>query len=140
MKTEEKIIETIIEFSRFFREIMMNSCKSHSLTMLQIHVLHMMKDKQEVKMKDIADKLMIATPTASSLVDKLSDQKLINRKADKDDRRNVLISLTAKGEDFLKLGLKVRNETMHKLINNLSITEKESFLNILNKLKSSYEK
>jgi DNA-binding MarR family transcriptional regulator len=140
MKTEEKIIETIIEFSRFFREIMMNSCKSHSLTMLQIHVLHMMKDKQEVKMKDIADKLMIAMPTASGLVDKLSDQKLINRKADKDDRRNVLISLTAKGEDFLKLGLKVRNETMHKLISNLSTTEKENFLNILIKLKLSYEK
>lgn len=140
MKIDQKIIETIFEFSRIFREIMMNSCKSHSLTMLQLHVLLMMKKGQDIKVKDIADKLMIAMPTATNLLDKLVEQELVIRKIDTNDRRNVLLSLTEKGKDFLIKGVKIRNEMMYKLLDNLSNEEKNNFFNILNKLKSTYEK
>lgn len=140
MKIDQKIIETIFEFSRIFREIMMNSCKSHSLTMLQLHVLLMMKKGQDIKVKDIADKLMIAMPTATNLLDKLVEQELVIRKIDTNDRRNVLLSSTEKGKDFLIKGVKIRNEMMYKLLDNLSNEEKNNFFNILNKLKSTYEK
>lgn len=140
MKTEEKIIETVFEFSRMFREIMMRSCKINCLTTIQLHVLIMIKDSQEVKVKDIAERLMVTMPTTTTIIDKLVKQKLVARKVDKNDRRNVLICSTSKGKKLLEKGLIVRNEMMHKLLSNLTVLEKDSFLKILNKLKTPYEK
>lgn len=140
MKTEEQIIESIFDFSRMFREIMMNSCKTHSLTMLQLHVLLIMKNGKDLKVKDVADHLMIAMPTATNLLDKLVEQELVTRKVDENDRRNVLLSLTDKGRELLIKGKKMRNDVMNKVLSHLNDEEKISLLNILNKLQSNYEK
>jgi DNA-binding MarR family transcriptional regulator len=140
MKTEEKIVESIFNLSRTIREHMMSSCKTYHFTLVQLHVLLMLKKEKHIKMTDVANSLKIALPTATSILDKLVSADLVSRKADENDRRNVILSLTEKGKDMLEKGMKARKEMMKKMLSNLSEDEKSTILNAMTKLINNYEK
>ena len=54
------------------------------------------------RMSDLADDLRIARRSATSVVDDLEAEQLVQRSADPEDRRGVLVSITPKGSDLLE--------------------------------------
>ena len=71
------------------------------VTMAQLRVLMVLSVTGETRMSDLAPKLNISLSTLSSLVDRLVEADLAQRRADERDRRNVLVSLTERGLDAL---------------------------------------
>ncbi|HEX8974591.1 MAG TPA: MarR family transcriptional regulator [Patescibacteria group bacterium] len=85
-------------------------------------------------MKDIADFLGIAPPSATSLVNTLTKTGLVKREQDMHDRRIVRITVTKKGEQRLAGGKKHVEEKMRKRLEKLSLNEQKELIKILEKI------
>src|SRR5688572_2500187 len=67
------------------------------VTMAQMRVLMLLDGVGESRMSDLAPKLGISPSTLSSLVERLVEADLAQRRDDARDRRSVLVSLTPGG-------------------------------------------
>jgi DNA-binding MarR family transcriptional regulator len=89
------------------------------LSMAQMKVLMLLSSTGETRMSDLSPRLGISLSTLSSLVDRLVDSDLAQRREDQRDRRNVLVSLTAAGtellDSFQELGVRHLRELLSQL-------------------------
>ena len=87
--------------------------------MAQMRVLMLLSAVAEVRMSELAASLHVSLSTASGLVDRLVDSHLVARHTDESDRRQVIVSLTTDGADFLdhfqELGLSHLRELLAPL-------------------------
>jgi DNA-binding MarR family transcriptional regulator len=67
------------------------------LTLAQWRVLQLLWDGASHAMGEVADRAMLPPPTLTKTVDQLVAANLLDRRADLNDRRRVLIRLTARG-------------------------------------------
>ena len=102
MKTDSTIelVEMIFKVSRLMKEEMSFTNNLIHLSILQIQTLIFLKQNKDkkVSMSDIAENFRIELPSATSLLNKLYDLKLVERNVDANDRRLVLITLTGEGK------------------------------------------
>ena len=80
--------------------------------------------------KDIRKKLAIPGSSTTFTIDSLEKKKLIKRQRSKTDRREWLISLTAKGERLYSQVIEAENSAISSNLENLSESDKESFLKL----------
>lgn len=138
------IVELMFKIPRLLKENMNFDSKTSHLTVLQLQTLVFLKKKGKSQMKEISDQFSITMPTATSLLDKLIDMKLVEREEDKNDRRIVIISLTESGKKILQEAIKNRNIKMSKLLSYLNFSDKKELLrimgNLVKKLEEDHEK
>lgn len=133
--TTEKIIALIFNLGRSIRKQIQNENeRAGELSVLQIEALRFVRGEKDVLMKDLAKHLFIAPPSATSIVDDLIRAKFVVRSEAGNDRRNISISLTAKGKKILQNCLQKKMEKVGKKIDLLSTAEKKTFLRLLEKL------
>jgi DNA-binding MarR family transcriptional regulator len=106
----------------------------YHLTIGQIEILHFIKSKKQILMKDVSDFLGITPPSATSLINNLVLNDMLERSYDRSDRRIVLLSLTKKGSEIFEKAHKERMKIFEKIMSSLSPEEKSSLLNILKKI------
>lgn len=139
-----ELIETMFALSRSMKERMSYSNEFANLSMLQIQVLISIKKKGSEQMTDIAQMFNIELPSATSLINKLTTLKLVERKSDEADRRLVKIVLTRKGGNMLEKIMKDRSKNIKKMLSLLSESDKKDLLRIsktiLKQMNTTYEK
>jgi len=86
------------------------TCNLTHLSVLQIQTLFYLKQNQKTSMSDIAQYFRIELPSATSLINKLSDQKLVKRYDDLQDRRLVMLTLTSEGKTLLEQAMAQRQK------------------------------
>jgi DNA-binding MarR family transcriptional regulator len=91
-------------------------------------------EQEKPLMKDIAEFLGVAPPSATSLVNTLIKSELVYREADKTDRRNVRILITKRGNTFLEGHKKLMAEKTRANLNKLTATEQHQLEKILTKI------
>ncbi|MCL5438757.1 MAG: MarR family transcriptional regulator [Patescibacteria group bacterium] len=135
-----KLIEVVFKISRLARGSMnFNSTSSH-LTFLQLQTLSFLKKKGRSQMGEIADEFSITMPTATTLLDKLADMKLVSREEDLRDRRMVIISLTPFGIKLFREAMKTRDEKIEKMLTYINSSDKKQLLRIMKHLVKVLEK
>lgn len=72
--------------------------EEEGLTLGQWRVLQLLSDGTSHGMSDAAEYAMLSAPSLTRIVDELVSAKLIDRRADLQDRRRVLLRLTARGK------------------------------------------
>ncbi len=82
-----------------------------------IYLLQLLRNHTPQRMGEIADEMGIPISTATRVVDRLEEKKLLSRKKDPRDKRNILVTLEQKGKDVVT---KVENQTFKILSKNLS--------------------
>lgn len=82
----------------------------------------------------MADKLEIKPSSISTMIDRLVQNDIVSREYGIDDRRNVLVSLTAKGREMLKHDIQISKEVVLRYLNRLEPEELESLTAIFEKL------
>ncbi|MBP7736061.1 MAG: MarR family transcriptional regulator [Spirochaetes bacterium] len=82
-----------------------------------IYLLQLLMNHTPQRMGEIADEMGIPISTATRVVDRLEEKKLLSRKKDPRDKRNILVTLEQKGKDVVT---KVENQTYQILSKNLS--------------------
>ncbi|OIP23284.1 hypothetical protein COX95_01680 [bacterium CG_4_10_14_0_2_um_filter_33_32] len=85
-------------------------------------------------MKELAEELNIAFPTTTILTGRLVKGGYVTRKADKNDRRIIRLSLTNKGTRTFKKVMKSKMNKVKLIFNKMSEKDKKSLCRILSNL------
>jgi DNA-binding MarR family transcriptional regulator len=100
----------------------------------QYPILLTLLKEDELPMSEIGKHLCISKPHMTALIDKLIEEKKVERLPDKEDRRVIKIGITKKGKDYLAECKKAAREIIKKNIKNLNdkdlLTLHESIENI----------
>lgn len=131
-----ELVEIMFKISRQMKQEMSFTNNLTHLSILQIQTLIFLSQNKNISMGDIAEYFRIELPSATTLLNKLNDQKLVKRHDDIDDRRLVRISLTEKGKTLLKKAMTQRRKKVEKILSYLSEKEKIELLSILKTLNS----
>lgn len=130
---DKKISEMIFDVYRMMKKHFELS-SGINLTLIQLHGLLFIKENKNCQLSDLARAFSITLPTANSLVEKLINLKLVQKKQDKKDNRSIRLSLTKQGRHLIKKIVKQQKKCFSRLINKLNPKEKERLLSILKKL------
>ena len=94
--------------------------KSTGLSMPQFSILMQLHYKGPCGMSEISERFDITAAAASQLVEKLVQAGYLERTEDPSDRRAKLLTLSAKGSQFVQQGLEGRYRWMDDLAATLS--------------------
>jgi len=132
--TKIELVEMMFKVSRLIKEEMSYANDIVHLSILQIQTLIYIDKNKRVSMSDIAGQFHIELSSATSLINKLYDQKLVERYQDNEDRRLVRISLTIAGKALLKEAMQQRRKKLERTLSYLSDKEREDLFSILGTL------
>ena len=90
------------------------------LTPVQVDTLEMLASRDEWRVREIADGLGVDRSTASRTLNPLVDLGLATRHTDPDDRRNVVVAVTATGRRTATAIKKRRHELMRAVLSELA--------------------
>lgn len=106
------------------------------ISMLRLHTLRYVAEKGKPSMREIADHLHVAPPSATSHINTLVKNGMLARVVDPEDRRRVRLEVTAKGRANIEAGFKFMAAQMAKTLSRLNQRERAIFARILRKLSS----
>jgi len=109
----EKILNSITEdlvtipplLFRSMRSKMLKNALAASkfhLTPLLLEIMKLLDEKGTLQVTEIGNKLHIARPQTTRMIDKLIDLGMVERQSGTVDRRTINIALSAKGKNSLK--------------------------------------
>jgi DNA-binding MarR family transcriptional regulator len=103
------------------------------LTLVQAQVLRVLR-RGPMQTGQLASELQISAPAITQLTDRLVRKGLIERQSAADDRRCVLIALSAKGKRLVDQFRKRRAELFNSALSDLSEAEQAQVLEVLGKV------
>ncbi len=108
--------------------------KDSGLSPAQIHTVEIIGHNQDMRMKELAERLGVTTGTLTVSVDKLEKLGLVERKPHETDRRSWLIVLTDAGKSIYEQHHKFHQQFTNEISRDLTfeqITTLTEYLNIL---------
>jgi DNA-binding MarR family transcriptional regulator len=135
-----ELVEMIFKATRLMKNEMSFTNNLTHLSILQIQTLVFLKQNKKSSMSDIAENFHIELPSATSLVNKLCEQKLAERHTDPTDRRLVIIILTKDGKILLEQAMSQRRKKLEKVLSYLTEKEKADLASIFKTLSDRLQK
>jgi DNA-binding MarR family transcriptional regulator len=132
----QKLMINQLFTGKWVSEIIMRHLKPFDLTSQQYNVLRILRGQHPaaISVNAISERMIDKMSNVSRLVDKLKNKKLVQRKINQNDRRQVDIEITEKG---LKLLDKIdsQEDKMKEAFSNLTEAEARQLNNLLDKLR-----
>ncbi|MBF4354294.1 MarR family winged helix-turn-helix transcriptional regulator, partial [Vibrio anguillarum] len=107
-------------------------------SLAQIHTIEVLGIHGALRMKELAQKLGITTGTLTVQIEKLVNAKLIERGAHPDDRRSIVVTLTAEGQKIHRQHNQLHVELVKDLTRYLDANEETVLLNSLLKMNQEF--
>lgn len=107
---------------------------SAELTLPQYHLLEALRDTPELPVGELADRAGVAPPTATRMLDCLARDGFVERRHSETDRRSVLVSLTARGEQAVEQAHSVIEAWRRDIFERLDPSEREPAAQLLARL------
>jgi len=86
----------------------------YGISIPQLFVLTCLYDENGITLKEIGNRTLIDSSSMTVLVDKLENDKLVERQLDPEDRRAIRVYITDKGkaiaEELVKIGIRFNSE------------------------------
>ncbi len=76
--------------------------QAHRLTMTQFFALNLLEGPERLRLTDLARHLELSHPAATNLVDALEGRRLVTRRREGKDRREIRVYLTPAGRTLLR--------------------------------------
>jgi DNA-binding MarR family transcriptional regulator len=133
----EKIITATFEMGRAMRQRMTAHGRAGDhVNFLQIHALFIIDGHNGMTMKEFAGALMITSPSATSLVNRLVKLQWVVRSTDPSNRKQVHINVTAVGRKVMREAMKKKSKEMRQVFALLSAKDQKELARILTTLHS----
>ncbi len=100
--TREEIDEVLYESMSAIFQFDRLKVSLFNMTYQDSYLLYFIRKHGPARMSEIAEEMNIHISTASRAIDKLEKRRLVVRKKDKADRRNILVSLAPAGAMLMK--------------------------------------
>lgn len=117
-----EVMETVPLVMRFIRTEM-RSRRAPSLSVPQFRVLTFLSRRPGAPLSGVAEHLGVARSTASAIIDRLVRRKLVSRTAHPQERRSVVLTLTAAGAQHLQHAREAACADMAKVLDGLSAAD-----------------
>jgi DNA-binding MarR family transcriptional regulator len=93
--------------------------RKSELSFTTVHILSMLDRHGEMAMSRLADMLDVSLSNASGVIDRLEDRHLVERVRVPDDRRVVLVRITADGQAALARAEVFKDDLLAKILGRL---------------------
>ena len=130
----ERLSHIILEMQRCFVLRLCKQLAPGNVSFPQFFLLAYLDRKEVLTMSEIAKKMGHTTAAASGLVARLENLRYVVRSAARDDRRKVMVCITAKGSALVR---RIREEmvgNLMKILNHLTPDEQRAWLHIYGKI------
>jgi DNA-binding MarR family transcriptional regulator len=136
--TPDKLAEILDGFGEAMSRLMVDQLQKHlselDLTLPQVQVLRILHREGTVPAGKLAQCLRISAPATTQLTDRLMRKGLIERTPSEDDRRAVLVALSANGRSLVDKFRERRNAIFGQALSELSETEQAQVVSSLQKV------
>ena len=114
-----------------FQKELLNRLKDTGLTIGQPKVLDYLKDHDGAGQKDIARGCHIEPGTLTTILNRMEDAGLVERRMLNGNRRSLYVFLTEKGKEQLKLVTEAFSWMEKEAFRGISETERELFMDLM---------
>jgi len=121
------------KMSRITRERLIR----YGLTPTQFFLLTALYEEDGIPISALAQKVALDRATLTGLLDRLERNGLTERRADHEDRRAIMVHLTAKTEGLREELTELYHDNNGMFLSLLSQEEKEVFERVVNKLETA---
>ena len=108
--------------------------RQRDVTQRQVLMLTMLHTGGPCRMSAIAQRLQVRLPTATGIVNRLAAGGYVRRLGSAHDRRQVVITLTAKGQAFIGQFQEAVRRRWDEVLRSLEPREREAFYHVVTKL------
>jgi len=105
-----------------------------NITPVQFYVLSALWDKDKIKFKDLAHRLDMDGSTLTGILDRLEKRGFIERKQDPEDRRSVLVYLTAESKEIRPEMIEIAQNLDHDFRDKVPEEDFQLLLKVLDQL------
>lgn len=138
MSNIEKLNQQLTEFYDKMSSWEQSVVRDTGYSLAQIHTIEVLGIHGAMRMKELAQKLGITTGTLTVQIEKLVNAKLIERGAHPDDRRSIVVTLTAEGQKIHRQHNQLHVELVKDLTRYLDANEETVLLNSLLKMNQEF--
>ncbi|ASW83298.1 MULTISPECIES: MarR family winged helix-turn-helix transcriptional regulator [Vibrio] len=138
MSNIEKLNQQLTEFYDKMSSWEQSVVRDTGYSLAQIHTIEVLGIHGALRMKELAQKLGITTGTLTVQIEKLVNAKLIERGAHPDDRRSIVVTLTAEGQKIHRQHNQLHVELVKDLTRYLDANEEAVLLNSLLKMNQEF--
>jgi MarR family transcriptional regulator, 2-MHQ and catechol-resistance regulon repressor len=104
------------------------------LTPAELRILRMLREGGSLPMNRFSAETLLSQPTITSIVDKLEERGLVDRVRSREDRREVLIAITPKGDETYTKGMELHRQFVKRAFAGLKVDEVNQLASLLGKL------
>ena len=133
--TDEPLVESFWALSRKLRAMAQEALAEWDVTPSQARALAVLRRGGAQRLGELAERLRIAPRSATEVVDALAERGLVERRPDPDDRRAVLVALTAEGTRTTGAIQAARQAEGERFFAALNPTDRADLARVLRKLR-----
>jgi DNA-binding MarR family transcriptional regulator len=137
--TLEQVINLLLLKSEQLEVDLKRESEIEELSIKQLQCIELVIEFENPTLSELAERLKITKPSTTALIDKLESRGYLIKVKSDTDRRSAHVHLTSKGENAGQLHEKVHHAIAKQLSNNLTDSEKEILIVLLNKAIKSFD-
>lgn len=138
---QQQALATVRELVRAYQAFASYSetfVRQYDLTPAQFDVVATLGNTQGLSMGEIGDRTLITKGTLTGVVDRLEKKGLVNREIPPENRRSVIVSLTAEGDELFKQVFPAHVADIHQHLEPLNASEMELLQVLLKRLQQVF--
>ena len=131
----EGVFSIFPTFRKRIQSIGDNILKDEEISRGHVHLMKSLSGHGACTMTELGKMLSVSKPNITTLVDKLVELDMVERKFDENDRRIVLIELTEQGNDFFEKILEAMKIALSKNMQKFTEVDLDLFKGTINNMK-----
>lgn len=134
MDNEFKVVIGIIRASNLLVDDLKKTLKKYPINATEFSVMEFLYSKGEKSIQEIRDRILLASSSATYVVDNLERKEYVRRIVNQNDRRVTYIKLTEAGKDLINDIFPTHKKNTKKIFNDLTNGELITLKEILKKI------
>jgi len=103
------------------------------LTSAELRIMKILRAKGSTPMNYFSLETMLSQPSITAIIDKMEDRGLVERVRSREDRREVLIAITPKGDQAYQKGMDLHVQFVERALSNLKPGEIDQLVGLFKK-------
>jgi transcriptional regulator, MarR family len=134
MDNEFKVVIGIMRASNLLVDDLKKTLKNYPINATEFSVMEFLYSKGEKSIQEIRDRILLASGSATYVVDNLERKKYVRRIVNQNDRRITYIKLTQAGKDLINDIFPTHKKNTKEIFNDLTNEELITLKEILKKI------
>ena len=134
MNNEFKVVIGIMRASNLLVGDLKKTLKNYPINATEFSVMECLYGKCEKSIQEIRDRILLASGSATYVVDNLEKKGYVNRKVSQKDKRVTYIKLTKIGENLMDDIFPIHKINTKKIFDDLTEEELDTLKEILKKI------